>query len=128
MDVRSHTWAGGCMFALPEPRFQWVDVVLIRRVHGRFPASRLSSWGGSIVKDRGNPGLYHLFVAEMSRGCGLDAWCVTLGPAFRHYTVLSGLRVGAEGARCCLLPVRAHVVRTYAVFTAIFPPSGTATV
>ena len=34
----------------------------------------LASWGGSIVVDPRNSSLFHLFAAEMSLGCGLNAW------------------------------------------------------
>ena len=34
----------------------------------------LATWGGSLLQDPHRPGLYHLFAAEISLGCGLDAW------------------------------------------------------
>jgi hypothetical protein len=37
-------------------------------------AGGLASWGGSIVTDPHTSGLYHLYAAEMSLGCGLNSW------------------------------------------------------
>ena len=36
--------------------------------------SGLASWGGSLLQDPTNSSRYHLFAAEISQGCGLDAW------------------------------------------------------
>lgn len=33
-----------------------------------------SSWGGKTIRDPNNPALFHLFVAEFTKGCGLDYW------------------------------------------------------
>lgn len=32
-----------------------------------------TSWGGSVIHDS-DTGIYHMFVAEMSQGCGLNSW------------------------------------------------------
>ncbi|KAF4986331.1 hypothetical protein FDECE_16005 [Fusarium decemcellulare] len=34
----------------------------------------ISSWGGTIVRDRQDPGLFHLILAEFANNCGLDYW------------------------------------------------------
>ncbi|KAF9891834.1 hypothetical protein FE257_003319 [Aspergillus nanangensis] len=33
-----------------------------------------SSWGGHIVQDRHNRGLFHLIIGQMDHGCGLSGW------------------------------------------------------
>jgi hypothetical protein len=33
-----------------------------------------SSWGGKIIQDPLNKDLFHLFVAEITDGCGLNSW------------------------------------------------------
>ncbi|KAI9158130.1 hypothetical protein HJFPF1_06120 [Paramyrothecium foliicola] len=33
-----------------------------------------SSWGGHIIQDREEPGLFHLIVSQFPRGCGLSGW------------------------------------------------------
>jgi hypothetical protein len=39
-------------------------------------APNVTTWGGNIIPDPSSnpPTLYHLFVAEMAEGCGLDTW------------------------------------------------------
>jgi len=34
----------------------------------------VSSWGGTMIADRGDTGLYHMFVSRMGSHCGLDSW------------------------------------------------------
>lgn len=44
--------------------------------YGTLPSANttgLATWGGSLIQDPGT-GVYHLFAAEISLGCGLDAW------------------------------------------------------
>lgn len=33
-----------------------------------------SSWGGQIIHDREDPGLFHLILSQFPQGCGLSAW------------------------------------------------------
>lgn len=33
-----------------------------------------SSWGGHIIHDREDPGLFHLVISQIARGCGLSGW------------------------------------------------------
>eukprot|EP00466_Bigelowiella_natans_P011760 jgi/Bigna1/90097/estExt_fgenesh1_pg.C_620034 len=45
--------------------------------YGQYPdgdGNGLASWGGSIWKDPENDKRWHLFVSEMTQGCGLDSW------------------------------------------------------
>eukprot|EP01052_Picozoa_sp_SAG31_P019175 SAG31_NODE_1388_length_8538_cov_3.310843_3_plen_171_part_00 len=51
--------------------------------------SGLASWGGSILKDPNKTALFHLFVSEMSLGCGLNAWA--RNSMIRHATAASPL-------------------------------------
>ena len=64
----------------------------------------LASWGGSVVQDPGKPGLYHLFAAEMSLGCGLHAWF--RNSLIRHATASSPR--GPFAAQEVVLPAFSH--------------------
>ena len=41
------------------------------------PPHSTSSWGGRILHDPHTPSLFHLFAAEFTAHCGLDAWSPT---------------------------------------------------
>ena len=38
------------------------------------PAENWTRWGGSVVYDGDGDGMYHLFAAEMAKGCALSVW------------------------------------------------------
>ena len=74
--------------------------------YGRPPSASgdgLASWGGSIVKDP-DTSIYHLFAAEMSAGCGLNAWA--RNSLIRHATAATPL--GPFTAREVVLPAFSH--------------------
>jgi EGF domain-containing protein len=63
LDLAPATRFSGYNYSAPTPL-----------VEGNFNNYTNASWGGTIVQDRANASVFHLFTVQFTHGCGLSGW------------------------------------------------------
>jgi hypothetical protein len=85
----------GVLDGLPSPRA--AAFVVACAPSANCSAAHTSSWGGSVVW--GDDGLYHMFVSENIKSCGLHQWSHNMIMQVQHAASASPLAAG--DSRCC---------------------------